>query len=518
VKIVHTVFIVSVLTTLAACTATDDSTGNTVATSQANPDNDNRRGRDNDNNNNDNNLLDNRLAALIAADNLSGNPTAGLDIPSIDDPVSQLGMKLFYSKSLGGETDSACVTCHHPVLGGSDGLSLGVGVEAIQEDLLGPGRQHISGEFTVPRNAPTTFNSALYRNSLFWDSRVTQLDGGIRTPDSDFATPDPSAGNTLLEAQARFPVTSIEEMRTDRFEAGASNDAVRNHLAARIGGYDGGFSAQDELAINNWLIEFQTAFGSSEPAESLINYDNIATALASYEASQLFIDNPWSRYLAGELDAISDDAKRGAILFFTPKQNGGGHCSQCHSGDLFSDESHHVVAFPQIGHGKGDGTTGDDDFGLERESGDRNDRYRFRTPSLLNVSETAPYGHTGAYRTLRDVVSHYDRPQNARDFFNDNDWCQNISLNNGESCTAQFPNARRNTANALDEIDNRRGGETIEGINLNNNEINQIVEFLETLTDPCTQSRDCLAPWIPAATGGPDGNQLNGVNRNGDPL
>jgi cytochrome c peroxidase len=456
--------------------------------------------------------LDQQLGILLNDQNITGDPTSGLNLPSIDDPLAQLGMKLFYSKSLGGEMDSACVTCHHPSLGGTDNLSLSVGVEALSIELLGPGRRSISGNFLVPRNAPTTFNSVLYRRGLFWDSRVAQLDGGIQTPDG-------STGDSLLAAQAKFPVISNQEMKTDRFESDSDNNAIRGHLAARIGGYNGGYSAQDELANNTWTTEFQTAFGTSEPAETLVSYDNIATALAAYEGSQVFINNPWKNYQDGNNNAISDDAKRGAVLFFTSDQNGGGDCSRCHSGDFFSDEQHHVVAFPQMGPGKGDGNIGDDDFGLERETGNANDRYKFRTPSLLNASMTAPYGHTGAYQSLRDVVRHYDRPNRAVDFFNDNDWCETITdPTNAQNCNTLFPNARANTQRAQNALDNQPRNESINGVNLNNNEVDQIVEFLETLTDPCIQSRTCLSAWIPAATGGPDGNQLNAVDRLGNSL
>lgn len=459
--------------------------------------------------------LDQTLSVVLADQNITGDPSTGLELPSIDDPLSQLGMKLFYSKSLGGDFDSACVSCHHPSLGGGDALSLSVGVEALEPDLLGAGRLHMSGTASVPRNAPTTFNSALYRKSLFWDSRVAQLDGGIRTPDSQFGVPDFAAGNSLLAAQAKFPVTSVEEMKTEAFEQGSNNDTVRGHLAARIGGYDGGFGAQQALASNTWELEFQMAFGSSEGAESLVSYDNIATALAAYEGSQVFINNPWKQYIEGDLAAISDNAKRGAILFFTAKEDGGGDCSRCHSGDFFSDEDHHVVAFPQIGPGKGDGNTGDDDFGLARETGDTLDRYKFRTPSLLNVAATGPYGHAGAYNTLREVVSHYDQPVNAIRFFNDDNWCTGISITNGQSCDALYPNARANTQNARQALEDQTQDESINGINLNNGEVNQIVEFLEALTDPCVLDRECLTPWIPAATGGPDGNQLNAVDQFG---
>ncbi|HJP36572.1 MAG TPA: cytochrome c peroxidase, partial [Gammaproteobacteria bacterium] len=62
--------------------------------------------------------LDIELFQLITALGLTGDPAAGRDLPSIDDPIPQLGMKLFFSKSLGGGFDTACVSCHHPLLGG----------------------------------------------------------------------------------------------------------------------------------------------------------------------------------------------------------------------------------------------------------------------------------------------------------------------------------------------------------------------------------------------------------------
>ncbi len=79
---------------------------------------------------------------------------------------------------------------------------------------------------------------------MFHDSRVESLNfsagtngssGNIRTPDSIFNSPDSNAGQTMTAAQARFPVTSAEEMRGTSFESGNTNEAIRDHLAARIG-------------------------------------------------------------------------------------------------------------------------------------------------------------------------------------------------------------------------------------------------------------------------------------------
>lgn len=471
--------------------------------------------------------LDEQLIALIDSQGLTGDPSSGRTLPDITDDKAQLGMKLFYSKSLGGNFDSACVTCHHPVLGGADDLSLSVGVDADNEDLLGEGRTHTSGQPPVPRNAPTVFNLALWDSGLFHDSRVESLGkesgvngaaSGIRTPDSSFGVADTNAGANLAAAQARFPVTSVEEMKSEHFEDGSDNDTIRAHLAARIGNYGVGAG---ELTTNDWLTEFQTAFGSTASAEDLITFDNIAEAISEYERSMVFVESPWAQYVAGDRDALTDQQKEGAILFLTPAQDGGTGCASCHSGDFFTDEQHHVVAFPQIGPGKGDGTSGDDDFGRERETGDADHRYQFRTPSLLNVSVTAPYGHAGSYDSLRDVVRHYNNPENrVDDYFDDGGWCQLEQFEDITGCASLYPNAQSNTNDAVTKLEEDRDNNNtlfVQNIRLNNDEVNQIVAFLEALTDPCVEDRSCLAPWIPdTSDNGPDGQQLNAVDNNGD--
>ena len=451
---------------------------------------------------------------------------ANTGLPAITDPVAQLGMKLFFSKSLGGQFDAACVSCHHPALGGADGLSLPVGVDATDPDQLGPGRSHQDGVPLVPRNSPTVFNIALWDTGLFWDSRVESIGkeagangslSGIRTPDSDFAVADPNAGANLPAAQARFPVTSAEEMKGTLFEINGDGDSVRDHLAARIGDYGEGTG---ELLENQWLTEFQLAFATSEDAENLITFENIAFAIGEYERSMNFTSNPWSAYVAGDLTAITEDQKQGALLFFTSVDEGGAGCSTCHSGDLFSDGRHHTVAFPQIGPGKGDGENGDDDFGRERESGDAADRYRFRTPSLLNVAMTAPYGHSGAYQTLEEVVRHYINPRVSNDiFFASGGVCRLAQFRDIPDCDSLYPNAQNNTQLALQKLGQEinQGTSLLQPTRLDNTQVQQLVAFLEALTDPCVQDRDCLAPWIPDTTDTwPDGQQLNATDLAGD--
>lgn len=472
---------------------------------------------------------DQQLREIIAAQGLTGDPAAGLGLPAINDPLPQLGKLLFFSKSLGGDFDSACVTCHHPTLGGGDELSLPVGVEAADPDLLGLGRVHEAGIPLVPRNSPTVFNVGLWQTSLFWDSRVESLTPesttplAIRTPDSAFGTADDNAGTTLAAAQARFPVTSAEEMKTEDFEAGSDNETVRAHLAGRIGNYGSGAG---ELASTTWIAAFQAAFNSTAGAEELITFDNIALALGEYERSMVFIDSPWRAYIEGDNSAITDNQKAGAILFLTNVNEDGAGCVACHSGDTFSDGQHHVIAFPQIGPGKGDGISdmlgNTEDFGRERETADNDDRYRFRTASLLNIAVTAPYGHVGAYNTLRQVVDHYDNPGNeVDDYFDDGGWCQLPQFTTIEDCQDLYPRARANSQLVLQRLNRNRdqGISLLQNPQLGNQETSDIVSFMEALTDPCVLDRDCLAPWIAdPASPGPDGQQLNARDRSGDLL
>jgi len=461
--------------------------------------------------------LDKQLSTLIQRHALTGNPAQDRTIPDISEPLPQLGMRLFFSKALGGDKDAACVTCHHPQLGGGDDLPMSIGVGAELPDQLGPGRAHsavaahFDGGPPVPRNAPTTFNSALWDSVMFHDGRAESIgktvakngnDGeGIRTPDTPFGVADPLAGADLPTAQARFPVTSQEEMLGFTFVSGGTTHAVRDALAGRL---------VDQSIPNTWLADFQAAFNSTAPAEELITYDRIAQAIGAYERSQLFIDNAWKHYIEGDLTALSDAAKAGARLFFTSVAEGGAGCADCHSGDTFTDEAFYVLAIPQIGRGKGNGETGTEDFGRFNESGDPLDKYAFRTPSLLNVEVTGPYGHDGAYLALEAMVRHHLNPALAIEHYD-------FTLSDMPP-GIQKDHAETNTRAALDALLVLReaGHKTVQDVTLTDAQVQELMAFLYSLTDECVKDADCLAKWVPdRQSTGVDNLQLNAVKADG---
>lgn len=438
------------------------------------------------------NELDSALRETVMSRGLTGDPRPDRDLPSIDEPLPILGRKLFFSTSLGGDRDAACVSCHHPVLGGGDALPLSIGVEAVEPDLLGPGREHPDGDLTVPRNAPTTFNLALLERRLFWDGRVESLSsGGIRTPDTDFGVSDLDAGDTLAAAQARFPVTSQDEMRGFEFEAGSSNEALRTALAQR-------------LANDGWGPEMEQVFGSDE-----VTFERIAAAIGAYEESQVFIDSPWRAYVEGDDSALSDSAKRGALLFFRSRGEGGAACASCHAGELFTDETFWAVASPQVGRGKGDGATGTSDFGRERETQDPVDRYTFRPPSLLNVAVTGPFFHSGVYEDLADAVRHHLDPVQALEAF-DPASVPGAAIDDFDANTTEMLSFLETSGRVIPSF--------FDPMELDEQAVDDLVAFLEALTDPCVTDRACLDPWIGGPEDDVDGFRLDPIDADGRPL
>lgn len=463
--------------------------------------------------------VDAELGFWIGVNGLDGDPTPPGPLPTPEQPLAELGKRLFFSKALSGDRDSACVSCHHPSLGGGDGLSLSVGVAAVDQDLLGPGREHAmvavgyDGGPPVPRNAPTTFNVASWRRRLMLDGRIERVGGGppgpggpggpgggISTPDTPAGVADPNARPTLAATQSRFPLTDEAEMKGFA-HAGKDGDAMRTYLAGRLGGYGAG--GTDLVDPGYWVTKFRAVFGPG-PATAVVTPDTIADALGAYVDSQNLFASPWFRYVRGDLTALSASAKRGALVFFRPIGGGGAQCSSCHAGDLFSDEDHHLLAIPQVGRGKGDGVGGFDDFGRFRVTGNFNDLYAFRTPTLLNVAVTGPFGHSGAYETLEGVVRHHSNPAAAIAAYDPSTLAQPGIQNTGSW------QQRATDALAKLRSDRLAGRPVLQDSNLTDAQVTDVVAFLEALTDPCVQDPGCAGRWDldPASDPDPNGDQV----------
>jgi len=132
-----------------------------------------------------------------------------------------------------------------------------------------------------------------------------------------------------------------------------------------------------ELALTETELERRTKLKSTE----------VTAALASFVRTIRSGDSRFDRYSAGQLNALNAVEKAGLAVF-----RGKGNCSTCHPGPNFTDEQFHNTgvawrdgALADAGAGKG----------------------RFKTPTLREVSRTAPYMHDGSLATLEDVVEFY---------------------------------------------------------------------------------------------------------------
>ena len=120
--------------------------------------------------------------------------------------------------------------------------------------------------------------------------------------------------------------------------------------------------------------------------------DEISRALASFVRSILSGDSPFDRFINGDRTALSAEQQAGLQLF-----RGKANCTACHVGPNFTDERLHNT-----------GVAWHDGKFTDPGAGQGN----FKTPTLREISRTAPYMHDGSIVTLEEVVEYYDRDGN----------------------------------------------------------------------------------------------------------
>ena len=206
---------------------------------------------------------------------------------------------------------------------------------------------------TGGRNAPTVWNSA-FHSVQFWDGRAP-----------------------LLEDQAKGPVANPVEMGMKDVET--AMERVR-----KIPGYK---------------AYFDRAFG-----ENSMTVDNAARAVAAFERTLITPNSAYDKYVKGDKQAMTEQQIRGMDKFASSG------CTSCHSGAAFNG--------PQMKPGEGFFTKFPtfadneyvakyklaDDKGREQVTGNEADANMFRTQTLRNITDTAPYFHNGSVNDLAEAV------------------------------------------------------------------------------------------------------------------
>lgn len=396
----------------------------------------------------------------------------------------ELGRALMFDKILNGNKNISCGTCHHSLADTGDGLSLPVGEGGHGLGVtrnVGSGKDLIHER--VPRNAPPVWNLGDKSfHTMFHDGRVSTLNGedfpsGCKTPAGDDL---PDTLENVLACQAMFPVTSATEMAGQPGE-NAIADAV---AAGKLAGPDGVWDqlARRLQAIPEYVDMFKAAFpkGKNRVEQATdITYAHAANAISAFEGVAWRADNsPFDQFLRGDKGAMSHNARQGMRLFYRGDSNGQA-CADCHSGLYQTDQRYHAIAMPQIGSGRGSGPNGLEDYGREQATGDVNDMLKFRTPTLRNVALTAPYGHAGAYNTLRAVVEHHLDAVSALYAYN----------SNRQAVLPPHPTLDDENYAAMDDpviVASIADQNELEPFTYSAEDVDRIMDFLNALTDPNT--------------------------------
>ncbi len=195
------------------------------------------------------------------------------------------------------------------------------------------------------RNAPTIINTT-YLGVQFWDGRAA-----------------------TLEEQSLGPIVNALEMEN------------KNHdeMIARLSG------------IQEYAPMFQKAFGSPS-----ITKDSVSRAIASFERTILGGNSRYDRFTFGDTSALNESEVRGKDLFF-----GKANCARCHAGPVFSDSMFHNLG---VGMDKPN-----PDLGRYVVTKEEIDKGAFKTPTVRDITKTAPYMHDGSEATLESVVEFYVR-------------------------------------------------------------------------------------------------------------
>jgi len=316
-----------------------------------------------------------------------------------NEDAALLGQHLFFDSRLSANGEVSCATCHQAETDWTDQKPVSEGLE------------------TVTRNAPTLWNVA-YQRWYFWDGRKdtlwSQALGPIEHPKE--------MGGSRLRSYLLLQSTEVYQSLYDKaFGPLPQLTSTSDFKDARPVAED----PSDQMH-QNW----QALKESDQEALNRV-FSNIGKSMEAYQRQILSTAAPFDRFVDAilnwkedDMDQLSDAAIRGMILF-----TGRGQCILCHTDSNFTDNEFHNIGldrgerpldqgrYPAIAQVKTDPFNGQglysDDTTLEANQAlhyvapKDNNLVEFKTPTLRNIANTAPYMHDGRFASLKEVLEFY---------------------------------------------------------------------------------------------------------------
>ncbi len=295
------------------------------------------------------------------------------------------------------------------------GLIAGIGVASRGEDrFVTPAlpRDTLIAELSLdalplglPDQAPApddnrlTPERVLLGRKLFFDA-ILSADGTVscascHDPSHGFASAEPrSVGIYGRRGKRNAPSLLNRANGTSFFWDGRAETLEKQALEPIANPLELGGSLDDAIGRIAANAEYRAAFTAAYPDG--VTSRNVGRALAAFERVLLSGGSRVDRFQAGDAGALTANERKGLWLFESLAQ-----CWRCHRGANYSDEGFHNTGVAAAQE--------EPDPGRFAVSHDEADRGRFKTPSLRDLSHTAPYMHDGSLATLRDVVEYYNR-------------------------------------------------------------------------------------------------------------
>lgn len=301
----------------------------------------------------------------------------------ISDAKVELGKLLFHESALAINPKNAisiktysCASCHNAGAGFQSGIRQGIGDGGEGYGIGGEGRkanaQCLTKNLDIqPLKSPSVLNSA-YQKLMLWNGQFG------------------ATGDNVGTEVNWFPGSPI----------------ANNHL-----GYEGveiqamaGFHVH-RMGINKELLDsgtYKALFAQAFPMSQDVNRytsQKVGLAIAAYERTILANEAPFQKYLMGDKNALTDQQKEGAMLFFE-KAN----CVQCHNGPALNTMEFHALGMGAL--------TGSDVVELQTNAeegrasftGKAEDLYAFKVPQLYNLKDANFYGHGATFNSIEAVV------------------------------------------------------------------------------------------------------------------
>lgn len=315
-----------------------------------------------------------------------------------------LGQMLYHETALATEGVSdregtwSCASCHHAAAGFKAGVPQGIAEGGEGFGSAGEGRTFATGfdgeasdpalkPDIQPVTSPAVLNVA-YQDVMLWNGQFGNTVDGIVNSNL--------AANTLA-------TEGTPKAHNNRQLSGLEIQAIAGTGVHRLS------TTNDSILQTN--SQYQALFEAAYPSGSNDVLEDAGKAIAAFERTIFANQAPFQKWLKGDAMAMSDQEKRGALLFF-----GEAGCVACHTSPALSskiDATENEIFFA-IGFSDFDPNdlqvSGVVDDATSRGrggfTGNAIDDYKFKVPQLYNLADTSIFGHGASFRSIKDVVKY----------------------------------------------------------------------------------------------------------------